>query len=49
MDIDTQALHAARYIMQLKKIAELEKWPEYRLLAAIQCEVIEAIKRNAAA
>lgn len=41
---DEQALHVARHIMQLIEIARIESWPESRLLAALQCEVIAAMK-----
>ena len=41
---DEQALHIARHIMQLREIARIESWPDARLLAAIQCEVIAAMK-----
>lgn len=41
---DERALHVAKHIMQLKKIALIESWPDARLLAAIQCEVIAAMK-----
>ena len=41
---DEHALHVAKKIIQLKKIALIENWPESRLLAAIQCEVIDAMK-----
>ncbi len=41
---DSHALHIARHIMQLKKISEIESWLEARLLAAIQVELIAAMK-----
>ncbi|MBV4365889.1 hypothetical protein [Erwinia phyllosphaerae] len=41
---DSHALHIAKHIMQLKKIAEIEGWPEGRLLAAIQVEIIAAMQ-----
>lgn len=41
---DERALHVAKHIMQIKKIALIESWPDARLLASIQCEVIAAMK-----
>ncbi|NWA62999.1 hypothetical protein HX773_19010 [Pantoea sp. B9002] len=41
---DGRALHIAKHIMQLREIARIENWNDARLLAAIQNELIAAMK-----